>query len=117
MLFGQKCHERSPNNRIPSAQCPRVGHLSASLGAAIFGFVCLGMSIATASAAECSPHCDYNHYYGPYDFSYIRPGLYAYPVCGLRGNCAPYLVYRNSGLPSGNIIVSFPRRPRTAPPR
>lgn len=71
-----------------------------------------------ARAAECYPHCDYNHYYGPYDFSYVRPGLYAYPVCDPRGRCAPYLAYYGSGelgVRSGNIIVTFPRRTRPRP--
>jgi hypothetical protein len=71
---------------------------------------------STALAGECFPHCDYNHYYGPYDFSYKRPGLYAYPVCGPRGNCTPHLVFGVSGYPSGNIVVTFPRRPRLLPP-
>jgi hypothetical protein len=44
-------------------------------------------------AAGCSPHCDFSHGYGPYDLTYIRPGLYAYPVCWPRGDCAPYVVY------------------------
>ena len=87
-----------------------------------FGFVVIGCCVATtaASAASCYPHCDYNHDYGPYDFTYIRPGLYAYPVCGPRGECSPYLVYNRSpapGLPyptfspypKGRIEIRLPR--------
>jgi hypothetical protein len=106
---------RSPAQPAPHAwRCP-----SAGLGAALSG-ICLcaglyagiGAGASAASAAECYPHCDYNHYYGPYDFSYIRPGLYAYPVCGPRGRCAPHLVYGYSGLRYGTIEVRFPRRTR-----
>ena len=59
------------------------------------GVLCLLFFAASPAAAEidCSPHCDYNHYYGPYDFTYIRPGLFGFPVCDRRGNCSPYLVY------------------------
>jgi hypothetical protein len=46
-----------------------------------------------AAAGECSPHCDYWHYYGPYDFSYVSPGLAGYPRCNREGNCSPYLTY------------------------
>jgi hypothetical protein len=64
-----------------------------------------------AWAVDCSPHCDYVHDYGPYDFTYVRPGLFAYPVCGPRGNCAPNLVYTYSGPPARGItIVIHPRR-------
>ena len=69
-------------------------------GGLAFGIVVSGFCAATAaSAASCYPHCDYNHFYGPYDFTYIRPGLYAYPVCGPRGECSPYLVYNRSPYP------------------
>jgi hypothetical protein len=62
-----------------------------------------------AAAAECTPRCDYNHFYGPYDFTYIRPGFYAYPVCDARGECSPYLVY-SEPVRRGRIVVRFPRR-------
>lgn len=58
---------------------------------AIVSSVLLGSGMARAT--DCSPHCDFVHDYGPYDFSYVRPGLAAYPVCDWRGNCAPHLVY------------------------
>ena len=81
-------------------------------------WISLGLAPKPADAAECYPRCDYNHYYGPYDFSYVRPGLYAYPICDPRGRCAPHLLYYRSGelgVRSGNIIVTFPRR--TRPPQ
>ena len=46
-----------------------------------------------AAAADCINHCDYWHYYGPYDFSYISPGLVGYPRCDRLGNCSPNLIY------------------------
>ena len=62
----------------------------------------------TVQAAECYPHCDYNHYYGPLDFSYIRPGLYGYPVCGPRGECSPHHVYSPT-VRRFTVTVRFPR--------
>jgi hypothetical protein len=62
-----------------------------------------------APAAECYPHCDYNHYYGPYDFTYVRPGLFGYPRCNWRGECSPHLVYSTSGFRRGEITVRSPR--------
>jgi hypothetical protein len=78
------------------------------LSAAVFCLCVFGS--ASAAAVECAPHCDYYHYYGPYDFTYVRPDLYAYPLCGPRGNCSPYLVYSTSGVRRGRIEIRFPRR-------
>lgn len=72
---------------------------------------------AAAAADSCSPHCDYNHYYGPYLFSYEEPGLYGYPVCSRTGNCSPFLAYGRSPYWSfsytveqrGRITIRFPR--------
>lgn len=58
-----------------------------------------------ALAEDCSPHCDYWHYYGPYDFSYIRPGLFGYPICDQRGDCSPHLYYVYSGHQHGRITI------------
>jgi hypothetical protein len=67
-------------------------------------------------AGECFPHCDYVHNYGPYDFTYVRPGLYGYPLCNVRGACLPNLVYSTSGRARrGNIEVRFISRPRYRP--
>jgi hypothetical protein len=49
-----------------------------------------------AGAIECAPYCDYTHDYGPYDLSWKRPGLYAYPVCAPNGDCAPRAVHARS---------------------
>ena len=74
---------------------------------AILAFLCVGTR--AVSAAECFPHCDYTHYYGPFDFTYVAPGLYGYPLCGSRGNCSAHLVYYTSGFRRGRITVRFPR--------
>jgi hypothetical protein len=78
-----------------------------------FGLASLAVLLAGAAAAQevCFPHCDYNHYYGPTDLTYVRPGLFGYlHHCGPQGNCAPYQALVPSGvLPAGRITVRFPR--------
>jgi hypothetical protein len=80
----------------------------------LYGFVTalLGTFLAGTGAAVaeqyCFPHCDYVHYYGPFDLSYIRPGLIGYPECGLQGDCAPHLAFV-PGVRRGRITVRFPR--------
>lgn len=80
-------------------------------GLAFLASLWLGAWLGTraASAEECFPRCDYTHYYGPYDFTYVRPGLFGYSRCDPRGNCSPQLVYSTSGFRRGNITVRFPR--------
>jgi len=65
----------------------------------------IGLGIASASAADCSPRCDYWHYYGPYDFSYVSPGLIGYPVCDRQGNCSPSLIYVHPSQPYRRITI------------
>jgi len=77
--------------------------------AAVFVFFFL-LGTHAVTAMECYPHCDYYHFYGPFDFTYVRPGLYGYPRCGLRGDCSPFLVYSTSGFRKGQISVRFPSR-------
>jgi hypothetical protein len=60
----------------------------------------------TVLAEDCSPHCDYWHNYGPYDFSYIRPGLIGYPICDQRGNCSPHLIYIYPDHQHGRVTVT-----------
>jgi hypothetical protein len=89
----------------------------------ICGFVMCGATATLttappARAADCYPHCDYNHYYGPSDFTYVRPGLFAYPRCNARGECSPALLYSSTGLRRGNITIRFlPQRNGTRPPQ
>lgn len=44
---------------------------------------------AAQSRPNCQPYCDYTHYYGPYDFNYVRGGIYCYPRCRPDGTCLP----------------------------
>ncbi len=67
------------------------------------------VGISTASAEACFPHCDYTHYYGPFDFTYAQPGLFGYPHCGPQGDCSPNLTYSTAGFPRWRITVRFPR--------
>jgi hypothetical protein len=68
---------------------------------------------AAAAEQACFPHCDYVHYYGPYDFTWAQPGLFAWPQCGAQGDCAPHLTYTTGTLRriqhTGRITVRFPR--------
>jgi hypothetical protein len=61
--------------------------------AAAIGLLVAFAADPAAAEVSCAPYCDFFHYYGPYDFTYIRPGLYAYPRCGPNGDCSPFLVY------------------------
>lgn len=81
------------------------------LAAAALGAILIHSGVAEAT--DCAPHCDYVHDYGPYDFSYIRPGLFGYPVCDWRGDCSPYLIYRYSGRPWPGVTITI--RPTRAP--
>jgi hypothetical protein len=44
---------------------------------------------AAQGRQSCYPYCSYTHYYGPYDYRYLRPGLICYPICGPDGRCSP----------------------------
>jgi hypothetical protein len=92
------------SKRYPSAS------RSLQCAAAIVGLTLCSAGVVLA--AECFPYCDYNHNYGPYDFTYVKPGLWGYPTCGPRGNCLPRLTYSVSGrTPRGNIEVRTLHRP------
>ncbi|HTV36518.1 MAG TPA: hypothetical protein VMF12_08805 [Xanthobacteraceae bacterium] len=66
---------------------------------------------------DCAPHCDYVHDYGPYDYSWVAPGLAGFPICDRQGNCAPHLVYRRFGHPWPEITITvhptYRARPNT----
>ena len=69
---------------------PRLRRFAPSSGLRIVRYSLFALLIATPAAAiECAPYCDYTHDYGPYDLSWKRPGLYAFPVCAPNGECAP----------------------------
>jgi hypothetical protein len=73
--------------------------------ATILGLLCFGSGSALAQTVGCAPNCAFYHDYGPYDFSYIRPGLTGVPVCDRDGNCLPYLRYYQDGRPVGRITI------------
>ncbi len=89
-------------------------HLLNCLVLALLAFFSLGTSAARAEQL-CFPHCDYVHYYGPFDFTYVRPGLFGYPRCGPQGDCSPHLAYSTTGGLPGRITVRFPRVTETRP--
>jgi hypothetical protein len=72
----------------------------------------LSVASAGAIAAECTPHCDYIQDYGPYDYTYVRPGLFGYAICDWWGNCSPYRVYAYSGRRTGRITIRSLSRPQ-----
>jgi hypothetical protein len=81
------------------------GKMLSKLASAILGFILL--QSANAWAIDCSPHCDYVHDYEPIDFTYVRPGLFGYPVCDPQGNCSPHLVYRYGRVPWRGVTITI----------
>ncbi len=73
---------------------------------ASFVFVLAGLG--SAAANSCAPHCDWTHDYGPYDLSWVYPGLVGIPICDRDGNCSPHLVYRYTGPKPGITITVRP---------
>jgi hypothetical protein len=70
----------------------------------------LAPSNAARAEVDCTPHCNYNHFYGPYNYTYVRPGLFGYPRCAPNGYCSPHLVYRYSFTPEPPLrIIVRPR--------
>jgi hypothetical protein len=92
----------------------KLSRIAISSGTALLTFAAISPG-PTRAEQLCYPHCDYTHYYGPFDFTYIQPGLFAWPRCGPQGDCAPHLAY-TAGVrrPAGRITVRFPR---AMPPR
>jgi hypothetical protein len=86
---------------------------------AVVLFTLLFFGSNTAWADDCYPHCDWNHDFGPYDFTFKRLGLFAYPICGPRQECSPYLRYvYQRGYPLRERIIIRPRsRPVAVSPR
>ena len=82
----------------PANSESRIANRSpASLFAIRYSLFAFFLLVASpALAVECAPYCDYTHDYGPYDLSWKRPGLYAFPVCAPNGDCAPRAVHTRS---------------------
>ena len=84
----------------------------------------VGLWAPPASAqSDCVPYCDFNHDYGPRDFTwtqpggygprqsiYVRPGLFLHPRCGPSGYCSPYLL-SSSPRYGGRVIIRRIGRP------
>jgi hypothetical protein len=83
--------------------------------AVLFSLLFFGLNPASAEV-QCFPHCDYWHDYEPYDFTYKRPGLFGYPICGPRGDCLPYLKYSYQGGYRFQKRVTIRARPRPVRP-
>jgi len=92
------------------------------LAAAVVFLLVVGSS--ARAEYDCNPYCDFVHYYGLLDFSYVRspgpvafsyagPGFFLYPRCGPSGTCSPYLISSYPRRPIGRVIV----RSRSAPRR
>ena len=79
------------------------------LSVALF-VVCVPWAGAAYAETQCYPNCDYVHYYGPSNYTYMQPGLFGYPQCAPDGNCSPRQIYRYSGVDVGQRIVIQPRR-------
>jgi hypothetical protein len=82
---------------------------------------------AASAQSDCVPYCDFNHDYGPRDFTwvqpggygprqsiYVRPGLFLHPTCGPSGYCSPYLL---SSVRRSGVRVTIRRLGRPVPIR
>ena len=78
---------------------------------------------AASAQSDCYPYCDFTHYYGPQDFTwvqpggygpqqsiYVRPGLFLHPRCGPSGYCSPYLLSSSQRF-RGRVTVRTVVRP------
>ena len=84
--------------------------------------LCLAAGPAAAQSS-CVPYCDFNHYYGPQDFTWVKPGgygrqqfifvppgLFLHPYCGPSGYCSPYLLSSAQRF-RGRVTVRTVTRP------
>jgi hypothetical protein len=83
----------------------------------------VGLAPGPARAqSDCVPYCDFNHDYGPRDFTwtqpggygpqqsiYVRPGVFLHPACGPSGYCSPYLLSSSHRFRGRVTIRSFGR--------
>ena len=83
---------------------------------------------SASAQSGCVPYCDFNHYYGPQDFTwtqpggygrqqfiYVRPGVFLHPACGPSGYCSPYLMSSSQRFRGRVTIRSFGRPVRVYP--
>jgi hypothetical protein len=112
---------------LPSSATEAKGDVMSRFCAAAVVLL-MGFWPGSASAQpNCVPYCDFNHDYGPRDFTwaqpggygpqqfiYVRPGLFLHPACGPSGYCSPYLL--SSSHRSG-VRVTIRRLGRPVPIR
>ena len=97
------------------------------VAAAIALFLWLAPGPVSAEVG-CAPTCDFNHYYGPQDFTwvqpggygpqqfiYLRPGLFRHPYCGPSGYCSPYLLSSSQRFRGRVTVHSLARPSRLRP--
>jgi hypothetical protein len=78
---------------------------------------------AASAQPDCVPYCDFNHDYGPRDFTWVRPGgygpqqfiqvrpgLFLHPYCDPSGYCSPYLLSSSQRF-RGRVTVRSLSRP------
>ena len=83
----------------------------------------LWLAPGAASAQSCVPYCDFNHYYGPQNFTWVqpngfgpqqfidaRPRLFLSPYCGPSGYCSPHLLSSAQRF-RGRVTVRTVARP------
>jgi hypothetical protein len=81
-----------------------------------------------SAQSDCVPYCDFNHDYGPRDFTwaqpggygrqqfiYVRPGLFVHPACGPSGYCSPYLMSSSHRFRGRVTVRGFERPVRIRP--
>lgn len=96
-----------------------MSRLSAA-GIALFLSFAPGLALAQS---DCTPYCDFTHYYGPRDFTwvlpggygpdhsiYVRPGLFLHPYCDPSGYCSPHLLSSSQRF-RGRVTVRGVARP------
>ena len=70
---------------------------------------------AALAEVDCAPNCDFTHYYGPYDYTWVRPGLFLYARCGPSGYCSPYVI--SSSHYRGRVTIRRFAQPVRRPPQ
>ena len=84
------------------------------IAAAVVAVLALAPGPAAAEVG-CAPDCDFTHDYGPYDYTWVRPGLYVYPRCAPNGYCSPYVV--RSARYRGSVTIHRLARPLRPQPQ
>lgn len=90
------------------------------LAVAVLSILILGPAAVRAQDLECSPVCNFTHYYGPYnyayknfplDYVYSKPAVICLPVCDGNGYCSPTPTCQFQLRPVGRVLVRSRARP------